>query len=568
MRSYLPRRDPETGELFLPVSVRGRAVLSDPLLNKGTAFDERERDELGLRGLLPARVTVIEDQLRRAYEHFLAGASDMAKNRALARLQDSNETLFFRLLLEHTEEMTPVIYTPVVAEACRHWSHVFRRTRGLYVTPADRGCIDSVLANAPASPAVIVVTDNERILGIGDQGAGGMGIPIGKLALYTLGAGIHPATCLPISLDVGTDNGDLLRDRLYVGWRQPRLRGEPYFELVDEFVEAVKRTYPHALLQWEDFGKNTSFRHLETHRDAIASFNDDIQGTAAVSVAGLLGAMRLTGGRLRDQRIVLMGAGSAGVGISRLIVDEMITEGLSHQEAHERIYTLDSKGLVVEGRPGLDDHKREFAVAPSRIAGWGPQGDRIPLLEVVRRVQPTVLFGVSGQAGAFDELTVRAMAEHVKRPVILPLSNPTSCAEGRPVDLIAWTGGRAIVGTGSPFDDVIYDGRRHRIGQGNNVFIFPGVGLGTIEAKARKVTDGMFLAAAKTLAGCVSEEQLAMSCIYPRIDDVRRVSRAVALAVARRAIEEGVAQPVDGLEAKIDAAMWDPKYLPYRAVRD
>jgi len=567
MRSYLPRRDPETGELFLPVTARGRSVLSDPLLNKGTAFDERERDELGLRGLLPARVTTIEDQLRRAYEHFLAAASDMAKNRALARLQDSNETLFFRLLLEHTEEMTPIIYTPVVAEACRHWSHVFRRTRGLYVTPADKGRIDGVLANAPASPAVIVVTDNERILGIGDQGAGGLGIPIGKLALYTLGAGIHPATCLPISLDVGTDNGDLLRDRLYVGWRHPRLRGEPYFELVDEFVAAVKRTYPDALLQWEDFGKNTSFRHLETHRDTVASFNDDIQGTAAVSVAGLLGAVRLTGGKLRDQRIVLLGAGSAGVGISKLIVDEMVAEGLPRDEARHRIYTLDSKGLVVEGRPGLDEHKREFAVSPARIADWGPQGDRIPLVEVVRRVRPTVLFGVSGQAGVFDESTVREMASHARRPIILPLSNPTSCAEGRPVDLIAWTQGRAIVGTGSPFDDVIYDGRRHRIGQGNNVFIFPGVGLATIVCKAKKVTDGMFLAAAKALAGCVSQDLLQMSCIYPRIEEVRRVSREVALAVARRAIEEGVAQPQDDLEARIDTAMWEPRYLPYRAVR-
>jgi malate dehydrogenase (oxaloacetate-decarboxylating) len=568
MHSYLPRRDPETGESFLPVRERGRAVLSDPLLNKGTAFDERERDELGLRGMLPARITGMEDQLRRAYEHFLAAASDMARNRALARLQDSNETLFFRLLLEHMEEMTPIIYTPVVAEACRHWSHLFRRTRGLYLTPADRGRMDKVLANAPAPPAVIVVTDNERILGIGDQGAGGMGIPIGKLALYTLGAGIHPSTCLPISLDVGTDNGDLLRDRLYVGWRNPRLRGDPYFELVDEFVDAVKRTYPDALLQWEDFGKNTSFRHLEAHRERICSFNDDIQGTAAVSVAGLLGAMRLTGGKLRDQRIVLLGAGSAGVGISRLIVDEMMTEGLSRAEAHDRIFTLDSKGLVVEGRPGLDDHKREFAVAPSRIASWGPQGDQIPLLEVVRRVHPTVLFGVSGQPGVFDEATIRAMSETAKRPIILPLSNPTSCAEARPVDIITWTGGRAIVGTGSPFDDVIYDGRRHRVGQGNNVFIFPGVGLGTIVAKARKVTDGMFLAAAKTLAGCVADELLQMGCIYPRIDEVRSVSRAVAVAVARRAIEEGVGEPVGDLEAKIEAAMWEPRYLPYRAVRD
>jgi malic enzyme len=393
-----------------------------------------------------------------------------------------------------------------------------------------------------------------------------LGIAIGKLALYTLGAGVHPARCLPVSLDVGTDNGDLLRDPLYIGWRHPRLRGPEYWDLVDEFVLSVKRVFPDALLQWEDFGKGTSFRHLETHRDSIASFNDDIQGTAAVSVAGLAGAMRLVEGRLRDQRIVLLGAGSAGVGISRLIVDAMREEGATAEEAHAAIYTLDSKGLVVQGRPGLDDHKREFAVAPKRIADWGPMGDEIPLLTVVRHVKPTVLFGVSGKAGAFSEEVVREMAAHVERPIILPLSNPTSHAEARPVDLIRWTEGRAIVGTGSPFDDVLYRGRRYRIGQGNNVFIFPGVGLATLVSRARKVTDGMFLAAAKALAGCISGELLELGCVYPRIEDVRVASRAVALSVARRAIEEGVAAPQGDLESRIEAAMWTPEYVPYRPV--
>jgi malic enzyme len=463
--------------------------------------------------------------------------------------------------------MTPIIYTPTVAEACRDWSKHFRRTRGLYITPDDRGRVDQVLRNVPAVPAVIVVTDNERILGIGDQGAGGMGIPIGKLALYTLAAGIHPSQCLPISLDVGTDNGDLLRDPLYIGYRRQRLRGEPYWEFVDEFVAAVKRVYPNVLLQWEDFGKNTSFRHLETHRDRIASFNDDIQGTAAVSVAGLMGAMRLTGGRLRDQRIVLLGAGSAGVGISRLIVDAMVEEGLAAEDARARIYTLDSKGLVVEGRPGLDDHKKEFAVPPGRIADWGPTGDRIPLADVVKHFRPTVLFGVSGQGGVFTEEIVRDMAQHTERPIILPLSNPTSHAEARPIDLIRWTDGRAIVGTGSPFDDVLHGGRRFRIGQGNNVFIFPGVGLGTIVSRAKRVTDGMFLAAAQQLAACLSDDQLALTCVYPRMEEVRRVSREVAIAVAERAVREGVAEPVEDLPAAVDAAMWVPRYLPYRAAR-
>ena len=564
MSSYLPRRDPETQEWYLPVMRRGSSVLRDPLLNKGTAFTEEERDSLGLRGLLPARITSLEEQLPRAYEAFRLSPSDVARHLFLSRLQDSNETLFFALLARHLEEMTPIIYTPIVAEACRDWSHRFRRTRGLYVTPGDRGRMTQVLENAPAEPSVIVVTDNERILGIGDQGAGGMGIPIGKLALYTLGAGIHPSLCLPVSLDVGTDNGDLLKDPLYIGWRQPRMRGDPYWAFVDEFVTAVKQAYPNALLQWEDFGKSTSFRHLETHRERLASFNDDIQGTAAVSVAGLLGAMRATQGRLKDQRIVLLGAGSAGVGISRLIVDAMVEEGLDRGDAKTRIYTLDSKGLVVEGRPGLDDHKREFAVPPELIRGWGPTGDRIPLLEVVRRVKPTVLFGVSGQPGAFTEDVVRTMAQHVERPIILPLSNPTSHAEARPVDLIRWTEGRAIVGTGSPFDDVLFDGRRHRIGQGNNVFIFPGVGLGAILSKARRVTDGMFLAAARALAACVRDDLLEMGCIYPRITEVRDVSRVVAGAVVRRAMEEGVAPDLPDVEATVAAAMWEPRYIPFR----
>jgi malic enzyme len=535
-------------------------------LNKGTAFPDNERDEFKLRGLLPARVTSADEQMARAYEAFRNNESPLAKHFFLARLQESNETLFFRLLNANLEEMTPIIYTPVVAEACANWSHGFRRTRGLYITPGDRGRIDQVLRNARGEPAVIVVTDNERILGIGDQGVGGMGIPIGKLALYTLGAGIHPAACLPISLDVGTDNGDLLKDPLYVGWRKPRLRGDEYWKFVDEFVDAVRKVYPHTLLQWEDFAKTTSFRHLETHRERICSFNDDIQGTAAVSVAGLMGAMRLTGGKLREQTIVLLGAGSAGVGISSLIADAMVEEGATPEEARRRVYTLDSKGLVVQGRAGLDEHKRKFAVEPERIASWGVLGDNIPLIDVVRRAKPTVLFGVSGQAGVFTEEVVREMARHCERPVILPLSNPTSHAEAKPADLIAWTEGRAIIGTGSPFDDVIHLGRRFRIGQGNNVFIFPGVGLGAIVARAKRVTDGMFLAAAQALAGTVRDELLQLGSVYPAIDEVRAASRVVALAVAERAVADGVAGAPDDLAKRIDEARWRPEYVPYRPI--
>jgi len=556
--------DPETGEAFVAVAKRGYDLMRDPVLNKGTAFSEHERDVFGLRGLLPRCVCSLDEQLARTYGAYQHQPSDLARNLFLSSLQDRNETLFYRLLMDHLVEMTPMIYTPVVADACRNWSRIFRRARGIYISPDDKGRMEQVLRNAHAEPQVIVVTDNERILGIGDQGVGGMGIPIGKLALYTLGAGVHPSRCLPVSLDVGTDNGDLLRDPLYIGYRHPRLRGDEYWSLVDEFVQAVKRTYPDVLLQWEDFGKGTSFRHLETHRDSICSFNDDIQGTAAVSVAGLMGAMRLVEGQLKDQTIVMLGAGSAGVGIARLIVDAMVEEGATREEARRCIYTLDSKGLVLQGRPGLDVFKREFAVEPARIAGWGPKGDRIPLIEVVRRAQPTVLFGVSGQAGAFDESVIRLMASRVRRPVILPLSNPTAHAEARPVDIIEWTEGRAIVGTGSPFDDVIYRGRRYRIGQGNNVFIFPGVGLGTIVSRARRITDGMFLAAAQALATCVSSDLLEMGSVYPSIEDVRVASREVAIAVAKRAAAEGVAEAVPDLVARIDAEMWQPKYLPYR----
>jgi len=498
MEDYLPRVDPKTGERYVAVRKRGKELLHDCLLNKGTAFSEGEREAFGLRGLIPARISRLSEQLPRAYDAFCHYHSPIDRAIYLAQLQDRNETLFYSLLQQHLEEMTPIIYTPTVAEICRNWGRIMRRARGLYLTPADRGRMHEVLRHAPMEPSVIVVTDNERILGIGDQGVGGMGIPIGKLSLYTIGAGIHPAQCLPISLDVGTNNDQLLRDPRYIGWREPRLVGDAYWSFVDEFVESVKRVFPSTLLQWEDFAKSTSFRHLEAHREAIASFNDDIQGTAAVSVAGLLGAMRLTGGQLRDQRIAMLGAGSAGVGIARLILRAMIEEGADEAEARARFFTLDSKGLVVEGREGLDAHKREFAVRRELLADWGPLPDRIDLATVVARARPTVLFGVSGQAGAFSEDIVRTMAAHVERPVILPLSNPTSHAEARPADLIEWTGGRAIVGTGSPFDDVLCAGRRHRIGQGNNVFIFPGVGLGTIVTRARVVTDGMFLAAAST----------------------------------------------------------------------
>ncbi|MCZ6573347.1 MAG: NAD-dependent malic enzyme [Planctomycetota bacterium] len=562
--TYERRVDPETGERYRLVYLEGATLLRDPLLNKGTAFTAEERASFGVRGLLPAHICSIEEQLVRVGEAYATKDTNLGRNIYLASLQDRNETLFYRFVSEHLQEMTPIIYTPVVAEACRHWSHIFRRPRGIYLTPGDRGRMVEVLQHSPVDAGVIVVTDNERILGIGDQGAGGMGIPIGKLALYTLGAGIHPARCLPVSLDVGTDNEDLLRDPVYLGWREPRLRGDPYWEFVDEFVKAVCKVFPGVLLQWEDFGNNTSFRNLETYRDVLPSFNDDIQGTAAVAVSGLMGAMRMLERRLEDQTIVMLGAGSAGVGIARQIAAAMQEQGASAAAARSRIYTLDSKGLVIRGREGLNEHKLEFAVEPERIASWD-KADRVPFLDVVRQAKPTVLFGVSGQPGVFTEEIVRAMAKHTDRPMIFPLSNPTANCEARPEDLVRWTEGRAIVATGSPFDDVFYDGRRYRIGQGNNVFVFPGVGLGTVVSQARRVTDGMFLAAAQALAGVVDDELLNIGSVYPRIDQMRQASRAVARAVAERAVADGVAEPLaEDLDALLDRSMWVADYVPYR----
>jgi malic enzyme len=412
--------------------------------------------------------------------------------------------------------------------------------------------------------AVIVVTDNERILGIGDQGAGGMGIPIGKLALYTAGAGIHPSLCLPVSLDVGTNNEELLEDPLYLGVRQPRLRGVDYWSFVDEFVEAVRRIFPAAILQWEDFANLTSFRHLDLYRDVLPSFNDDIQGTAAMVVGGLLAAMRLTGERVSDQRVVIAGAGSAGIGIARQIRAAMEQEGLGRGEAHRRILLTDSKGLIVAGRQGLDDRKAQFAAPPSVVAGWAGQGDLLDLEATVRNYMPSVLVGVTGQPGTFTEPMIKAMAKAHDRPIVMPLSNPTAFSEATPAEILAWSEGRALVGTGSPFDDVTHDGKRHLIGQANNVFVFPGVGLGAVVSRAKRITLGMFLAASQTLATEVSEDRLKHGGLFPAITEVRGVSIKVALAVIDAAVAEGVAEPLIDPVAAVTRATWEPFYLPYR----
>ncbi len=567
--NFRPLVDHETGERYLPVAKRGDALLHDPFLNKGAAFTRDERRAFGLRGLLPDHIPTLEEQLLRVRTQMDAKISDLGRNIYLSSLMDRNETLFYRFVMDNLEETVPIIYTPTVASTCKYWSRLYRAAHGLYITPRDRGRIaDILLARVVEQPPVIVVTDNERILGIGDQGAGGLGIPIGKLALYTAAAGISPARCIPISIDVGTNNAELLEDPLYLGYRETRLRGEAYDQLIEEFVHAVKEVFPSALLQWEDFANRTSFHNLELYRRYLPSFNDDIQGTAAMVVGGVIAATRHSGGKLTEHRVVIAGAGSAGYGIRELFAHAMADAGMDLDEARARIYVLDSRGLVLEDRRNLTDIKQRLSTPVAEIAAWDDHAPLPSLLDVIRNVKPTVLIGVSGTPGLFAEDAVREMALHTDRPIILPLSNPTSSTEVIPKAAITWTEGRAIVATGSPFAPVEYEGAVHRIGQANNVFIFPAVGLGVVTVKAREVTDRMFLAAAYALADQVSDDLLAQGQIYPDINDVRTVSRRIAIAVAEEAIAEGVADPIDQLERAIDAEMWMPEYLPYRSAAD
>jgi malic enzyme len=559
--------DPDTGERYLPVAERGATLLKTSVLNKGTAFTREERELFGLVGLLPDHVADIDEQLDRVANQIHYKVGEMDKNVYLNGLMDRNETLFYRFLIENLEEMVPIIYTPTVALSCRHWSRIFRRARGIYVTPRDRGRIFETLRCRPKeSNPVIVVTDNERILGIGDQGAGGMGIPIGKLALYAAAAGIHPTRCIPISLDVGTNNPELLADPLYVGYRKPRLRGDEYDDLVAEFVDAVQRAFPGALLQWEDFSNKTSFDNLSTYRETLPSFNDDIQGTAAMVVAGLMAATKHIGNKISDQRIVIVGAGSAGVGIRDQIATAMVDEGAARREAEARIMTLDSRGLIVEGRPNLPPGKQRLAVPLEAVKDWQIDDHPIGLRDVVRNARASVLIGVSGMPGVFTEEMIRRMALHAERPIIMPLSNPTSHAEVTPASAIEWTDGRAIVATGSPFPDVHYEGERHRIGQANNVFVFPGMGLGVLTVGARQVSDRMFLAASKALAAAVGSDLVAAGQLYPSIADVRATSASVAKAVAHQAVSEGLADPMPDIAQRVEEEMWFPEYLPYRPI--
>jgi malate dehydrogenase (oxaloacetate-decarboxylating) len=556
----------------ISVEETGSDLLGRRLFTKDLAFSEEERIELGLRGLLPDRVFSIEEQVALEVEHIRRKTDDLEQYIGLAALQDRNATLFYRVMAENLEEFLPIVYTPTVGRACQEFSHIVRRTRGVWITPHDVGRVPALLKAAPFHDVrLIVVTDNERILGLGDQGAGGMAIPIGKLALYTAASGIHPAVTLPVSLDVGTDNVALRDDPLYVGHPAPRLRGPAYDALVEAFVQGVEATWPGCLIQWEDFKGPNALRILDRYRDRVPSFNDDIQGTAVVILAAALAGMRHLGRTWADERIVLVGAGAAGIGIARLLRLAMADAGVGPEALDRSVVLVDSHGLVHAGRTDLDDAKRALAmpVAAAEAAGLPCGGPAPASLEAVATaLRPTILIGTTAVAGTFTEAVIRALASDV-RPIALPLSNPTSLCEADPADILRWTDGRALVATGSPFAPVDTAEGTREIAQANNVFVFPGLGLGAIVAEVRAVTDGMLVAAARTLAGTVTDERLAGGTLLPPITDLRAIARLVAIAVATEARRGGVAGLADDrdIEAEVDAATWWPTYVPYRRAR-
>jgi malate dehydrogenase (oxaloacetate-decarboxylating) len=556
---------------IIETALSGYELLNDPLLNKGTAFTDDERDLFDLHGLLPPYVTSLDLQVERRLDAFRGPGTDLQKYIFLRGTQDTNETLFYALLTRHIEELMPTVYTPTVGLGCQQFSRIFRKPRGLFLSFPLKDRIGHILANPRFdSVEAIVVSDGERILGLGDQGAGGMGIPIGKLALYTACAGLHPSATLPVLLDVGTDNRALLADPLYIGWRHERVRGQAYDEFVAAFVNAVRVRWPHVLLHWEDFAFSNANRLLARYRDQLCSYNDDIQGTAAIAVGTLLSAINVTGVPLTDQRIAVLGAGSAGTGICALLLRAMVEAGVAENDARSRFFLVDREGLLIEGMNGLQPFQARFAQNRDRIAAWSLKStNQVGLAEVVANGQPTVLIGTSGQAHSFSEPVVRAMAAHVQRPVIFPLSNPTERSEATPEELLAWTEGRAVIGTGSPFPPITRDGRPFRIDQTNNAYVYPGVGLGAIAVKANRISDGMFLAAARTIAGLSPAKHDPRANLLPPLAEIRKVSLAVAISVARQAESEGLAHHVpdqDLIEA-VTSMMWEPVYATYRRLQ-
>jgi malate dehydrogenase (oxaloacetate-decarboxylating) len=548
------------------IRARGNEVLTNPMLNRGTAFTPAEREALGLTGLLPGGVSTIDGQLRRVYAQYQRQPDDLARNVYLANLRDRNEVLFYRLLTERIAEMLPIVYTPTIGRAIERFSHEYRRPRGVYLSVDHPEQAEEALRNYGRGPDdidLLVATDSEGILGIGDQGVGGIDIAIGKLAVYTAAAGIHPRRVIPVMLDTGTDNLALLNDELYLGNRHARVRGQRYDDLIDAYVTAAARLFPNAMLHWEDFGAGNARRILTRYADEVCTFNDDMQGTAAVVLAAAFSAVRAAGGRLRDQRVVIHGAGTAGLGIADMMREVMVREGLSPDEAGRRFYALGRDGLLTEDQAdGLYDFQRRYARPVAEVAGWPGTG----LADVVAQVRPTMLIGTSTQAGAFSEAIVREMASHVERPIIMPLSNPTSKAEALPGDLIRWTGGRALVATGSPFPPVTYEGRRYEIAQANNALVFPGLGLGVTVSRAHRITEPMITAAADAVAR-LSDATAPGAPLLPPVEDLRTVSAAVGIAVALAASEEGLAKAsVDDPVQQVHQAMWRPSYPAFEPI--
>ncbi|HDR4460227.1 oxaloacetate-decarboxylating malate dehydrogenase [Bacillus cereus group sp. MYBK249-1] len=554
----------------LETTLRGAEVLSTPLLNKGVAFTQNEREELGLKGLLPPAVLTLEEQARRAYEQFSSQPDDLLKNVYLTALHDRNEVLFYRILTDHLREMLPIVYTPTVGVAIQRYSHEYRKPRGVYLSINDPSGIEEAFTNIGATAEnidLVVVTDGEGILGIGDWGVGGINIAIGKLAVYTAAVGIDPSRVLPVILDVGTNREELLNNPFYIGNRHPRITGEAYDEFIDTFVQAVNKQFPKALLHWEDFSSRNARKILDKYRHDVCTFNDDIQGTGAVSLAAVLSAVKASGVPLSEHRVVVFGAGTAGIGIADQVRDAMVRVGVSEEESYKRFWCIDRNGLVTDNMEDLLDFQIPYARKEAEVSEW-KQNDVIGLAEVVKHVKPTILIGTSTVAGAFKEEIIKEMASHIERPIILPMSNPTPLAEAKPADLIEWTEGRALVATGSPFEPVTYNGVTYVIGQSNNALIFPGLGLGTIVVRASVMTDGMFAAAAEAVASMVDTSQPGAP-ILPEVEELRNISEMVAIEVAKVAVAEGVARvnlSDNDIKMAVKEAMWKPEYRQIKAV--
>jgi malate dehydrogenase (oxaloacetate-decarboxylating) len=570
MLDFKVLRDEETGELYMQTSVAGKPLLTTPQLNKGTAFTQEERRAFGLLGKLPNRVETLEEQVKRAYLQYSSYTTRLQQNIYLNNLNDKNQILFYKLLSRHLGEMLPTIYTPIVGTAVKRFSHEFRQPRGLYIAHSDKGHIDEIISNR-SNPEIdlIVVTDGEGVLGIGDQGIGGMDIPVAKLMVYTLCGGINPTRTLPIFLDVGTNNQALLNDPMYLGCRHPRISSSEYDDFIHTFVNAIHKQFPNAFLHWEDFGRGNARRILDQFQDQLCTFNDDIQGTGAVTLAALLSACDITESKLQDQRFVVFGAGSAGTGISEQIIDALVEQGLSIEEAYQRFWLIDRQGLLVQNDLELTSSQKPFARKPEELQNWTYNKQQNPTLtDTVREVKPTVLIGCSAQTGAFSQHIIETMAATCSRPIVFPLSNPDEKCEAQPADILTWSEGKALIATGTAFPPIEYQNRMVQIAQCNNALVFPGIGLGILAVSARRLTKDMILAAAHTLCKFSPSKKDSFLPLLPSLDNAQKVAKEIAIAVARCAIDSGYAQSNQDadLELLIEQLFWEPRYLPFRKI--